>query len=402
MLLRAAWVAPIAGPPLRGGGVRIAGGRIAAVAPAEELPADGEPVTDLGDVLLLPGLVNPHTHLELTCYAGQIAPAGFWDWLPQLVRLRAAPGQWEREQRGVAVGAWQSLRAGVTCVGDISRRNLAWSVLRGIPIRKVCFVELLSLADHPPRDLAELRAAAAQVEEDPLLTVGITPHTPFTVPVDQVRGALALAAELGRPWCTHWAETREERAFLHGAGEIPGFLAALLEQCGVRSPRSHPLDVLEQCTWGAGPGALAHCNYVEPGDAERLAAAGHTVMYCPRAHRFFGHAPHPYRELKRAGVPVALATDSAASNQDLALLRELQFVRQFLPDPPPPAALLEMVTRTAARALGLEQRVGTLEPGKEADLAAFPCRPDAPDPIAELIDAAPPPVGVWVAGQRVI
>jgi len=171
VILQARWVLPISGPPIRDGAVQVQDRCIAAVGRAADMLRTGEPVTDLGDAILMPGLVNPHTHLELTGYAGQIPPGPFWSWIMMLVRLRAAPGQWEREQAGVLAGARLCLQAGVTCVGDISRCNLSWPVLKQAPLRKVCFVELLSLADQPPRNLAELRAAAAEVAEDELLTL---------------------------------------------------------------------------------------------------------------------------------------------------------------------------------------------------------------------------------------
>lgn len=402
MILKAAWVVPVSAPPIRDGGVRVDADRIVAVGPADAWSAAGDTVVDLGAAVLTPGLVNAHSHLELTCYAGRLPPQPLWDWLIKMVRLRLAPGQVQRERQGVQEGAWQSLRAGVTCVGDISRRNLHWDVLKPIPIRKVCFAELLSVAAEPPRNLSELRAELAAVQEDALLTAGVSPHAPYSVPFDQIRAALALAARLHRPWCAHWAETSQERGFLRGDMDgIPIWLRGTLALCGVRPPNLSAIDYLEQCVADAPPGLLAHFNYAEPGDAERLAAAGHSVAYCPRSHRYFGHPPHPYRELMAAGVNVAIGTDSAASNDNLAILEELRILRQQPADAPPPAQLLEMATLNAARALGLLARVGTLEPGKQADLAAFPCSPSANDPVAELIDTAPPPLHVWVAGQQV-
>lgn len=403
MILKAAWVLPVSRPPIRAGFVQFVNGRITAVGRAADAPAGDPQVLDLGAAALLPGLVNCHTHLELTCYGGRLDPAPLWEWLRHLVLLRLAPGQLERERLAAAEGAWQSLRAGVTCVGDISRRNVHWRALRPIPIRKVCYVELLSLADDPPRNLAELRSAVAEVAEDALLTVGVTPHAPYTVPLADIRGALALAGTLRRPWCLHWAEAPEEGAFLRGtAGALPRFLERLLTERGIESPRQAPMAVLETCGAGAPPGLLAHCNYVAAGDAERLAGLGHTVVYCPRSHRFFGHPPHPYRTLADAGVPVAIGTDSAASNESLSLLEELRFLRTQTPDPPDADPLLEMVTLTAARALGLDALIGSLEPGKQADLAAFPCDPKAADPAAALIDTAPPAASVWVAGENVL
>ena len=402
MILRAAWVVPVSGAPLRDAFVEFAGDRIAHIGAAAELPSDAQPVHDLGDAVLTPGLINAHTHLELTAYDGVLTPRPLWDWLLALIKLRAAPGQIEREHAGVQEGAWQSLRAGVTCVGDISRRCLHWPVLKPIPIRKVCFAELLPPAAEPPRNMAELRAAVAEIEEDALLTVGVSPHASYTVPADQIQAVVQLAKELDRPWCTHWAETAEERAFLLGNSDaLPAWLREPLARCDIRPPRMTAIDFLEHCAPNARPGALAHFNYTEPGDAEQLAATGHTVVYCPRSHHYFGHRSHPYRELLDAGVRVAIGTDSAASNESLALLEELHFVRRQTPAPPPAETLLQMVTISAARALGLHKQIGSLDVGKQADLAAFPCARNVTDPVAALIDFAPRPTHVWVAGQPV-
>lgn len=403
MILKARWVLPVSAPPIREGVVCIVSDRIAAVGPAAALRCRPGSVTDLGQVILTPGLVNPHTHLELTGYAGRLAPQPFWSWLTGLMEFRREPGQTEREQRGVREGAWQSLRAGVTCVGDVSRRNLNWQVLRSIPIRKVCFTELLSIADDPPRDADELRAAVAQVGEDTLLTVGISPHAPYTVPPEHIRAAVGLADELGRPWCMHWAETPQERGFLGGdAGALPAVLRELQAERGLHAPRMEAIELLAQCTRGLRPGALAHCNYLEPDEVERLAALHHTVMYCPRAHRYFGHALHPYRELMHAGVSVAIATDSLASNENLSLLEELRHLRCETRDAPPADVLLAMATLCGARALGLDGLIGSLEIGKRADLAAFPCAADLEDPVDWLVCQAPAPSGVWVDGERVV
>jgi len=396
-------------PPIADGCVEIDGPCIVSVGRTDRKqggtgvsPASSSPrLLDLGQAILTPGLVNPHTHLELTAYARQLEPAPFWKWIGRLVELRRQPGRVEREQQGVHDGAWQSLRAGVTCVGDISRENLAWPILKKVPIRKVCYAELLTLADQPPRNPDELRAAVEGIEEDELLTAGLSPHAPYTLPEEQFRAAIALAGRLGRPWCTHWAETPEEVAFLRGdTAALPRVVQMLLAQCGVRSPELTPVEYLERCAAGQPAGALAHMNYVMDAEIPRLAAAGHVVMYCPRAHRFFDHAPHPFVRMLAAGIPVALGTDSLASNQSLSLLEELKFVHENVADAPSPETLLRMATLDAARALRLEHQIGSLEPGKQADLAAFPCPPGCGDPITVLVKSAPAPLCVWVAGRR--
>lgn len=400
MILTAAWVVPVAAPPIRDGYVEVRGERIAAVGRARDLPA-GAARESLGAMALLPGLVNAHTHLELDCYAGLIPPAPFWQWVVRLVPLRRAPGQRQREAAAVRAAAWKSLRAGVTCVGDISRLNLSWSELRTIPIRKVCFAELLTFADSPPRNPEELREALDAIEEDALLTAGVTPHAPYSVPIEQAAAAVALARGRGRPWTMHVAETREELAFLRGdrAGAEVG-----LRPLGARAMPSPHLDVIEyldRIGGRDGAGALAHMNYLTDEQIERLAARRHTIVYCPRAHAFFGHAPHPLPRLLKAGVRVALGTDSPASNQNVHLLEELAHVATHVADAPSPAALLRMATLDAAAALGLGDRIGALAPGRFADLAAFDCPVATDDPVRALIEAPRLARRVWVGGTAV-
>jgi cytosine/adenosine deaminase-related metal-dependent hydrolase len=403
VIIRAAWVVPVTSPPIRGGQVEIAADRIASVGPAGAPPHDATPVVDLGAAILTPGLVNPHTHLELSAYAGRLEPAGFWDWIVQLVRLRAAPGQLEREQQGTRAGAWQSLRAGVTCVGDISRRNSAWPVLKPLPLRKVCFVELLTLADHPPRTPDELRAGVRAVVEDDLLTVGVSPHTPYTVPLDQIRATVALADEIDRPWTMHLAETPEEVAFLRGERDAPSpMIERLLRQCGVTTPLRSPARLLADCAHGHRPGSVAHANYVADEELELLATARPVVIYCPRSHHFFRHTPHPFMRMRAAGITVAIGTDSLASNQSLSPLDELHHLHTQVPQAPAPDDLLRMATLDAARALNLDDRIGSLEPGKQADLAAFACPRDIDHPLRHLVGEPAPAHALWVAGQRVI
>jgi cytosine/adenosine deaminase-related metal-dependent hydrolase len=404
VIIEAAWVVPVISPPIRAGAVEVIDRRIVRVGPARALASDAMDAVDLGNAILTPGLINPHTHLELGCYTGRVKPAPFWGWIGKLVALRAQPGQVQREQQAAVDGAWQSLRAGVTCVGDISRRNITWPVLKAIPIRKVCFAELLTLADQPPRNPDELRAAVESIDEDELLTAGISPHAPYSVPADQIRAAIAFAHEIRRPWTMHLAETPQEVTFLRSErrGVLSPMIERLLRQCGVRSPRQSPVAFLLDCVRNRRPGTLVHMNYVEDAEIGPLADSGHCVVYCPRAHSFFGHPPHPFVSMRAAGVPVTIGTDSLASNQSLSMLDELRFVHTQVPNAPAPEELLQMATLGAARALSLHEQIGSLEPGKQADLAAFACSPDVDDPVRALIESAALAKAVWVAGRRVV
>lgn len=402
MILRAGWVLPVDAPPIRDGYVAIHQGRIRGVGAWAQRPMEDRDLIDLGPGTLAPGLVNPHTHLELTCYEGKIAPAPFWSWIGGVIPLRRAPGQIEREQAAAESGAWRLLRDGVTCVGDISRLNIAWPALKRVPIRKICFVELLTLADAAPRTPAELQTAVESVEEDELLTVGVTPHAPYSVPLEHFAAAVALARRIERPWTTHLAETREERDFLAGdENALPAFLRELASRHAVRSPRTSPGDFVARLADEVPPGALAHLNYADENDAAALAAGGHVAVVCPRAHHYFGHPPHPWRRLRERGLRVALGTDSAASNVGLSLRDELRFLLEQGGGELTDADGLRMITLEAAAALGLEGRIGSLTPGKQADLAWFESPGGMNDPYDAIVGEGAACRGVWVAGRRV-
>ena len=404
MILRAAWVVPVGSPPIRDGAVTVAGERITGVGPWAAAERGGAArVVDLGDAVLTPGLVNPHTHLELTCYAGRLASGPLWEWFGALLAQRRLAGRLERERRGAHEGAWESLRAGVTCVGDISRTNNSWIALREVPIRKVCFVEVLSLANDPPRDVDELLAAVDAIEPGPRLHVGISPHAPYTVTADTLRGAIELATRRHLPWTMHLAETPEEIAFFRGDPDaLPEMIRALCRQRGVVPPGQPPGVWLARITDGLTPGLIVHGNYLDDDDARRLVDSGHTLVYCPRSHRFFGHPSYPLRRFRDAGVRLLVGTDSLASNESLSVLDELHVMHARIDPALSPTDLLRMATLDAAAALGLAGAVGSLEADKQADIAAFPIPPDTADPTRALIEQAPCPVGVWVAGRRVV
>ncbi|MBK8913076.1 MAG: amidohydrolase family protein [Phycisphaerales bacterium] len=426
MIVRAAWVFPIDAPALADGAVHIRDGRIEWVRPWSAVSAeDRAGAADLGGVALLPGLVNPHAHLELSCYAGQLAPGPLWTWLAGLLKLRESPDRVEREAQGVRDGAAQALLHGTTCIGDISRTGSAWRSLVDSPIRAVCFAELLTLAAAPPRDVDELIDALREVPQHDRLIAGISAHAPYTVPAAAIAESIALAARMERPWCAHWAETREEVAFLSGmSSALPPPIAALAAAAGIGGHAASPVAVLEQAlerAFGADVdgrrrarafvGALAHCNYLDREDIARLARLALTVVYCPRAHEFYGHEAHPLPLLLEAGVRVALGTDSLAAAPSMSLLQEARHVWRRVARGRHsvllhPERLLRMITLDAARALRLDDRIGSLRAGKQADLAAFPISPDcAPGDALEaarlLIEAAPPACGVWVDGVRV-
>ncbi len=402
MIVRAAWVLPVTAPPIRDGFIEFAGSRIERVAAWTELstraPAS---VPDFHYPLgvLLPGFVNAHTHLELTGYAGMIPPSSFWPWIGRLARLRKELDTPERIEAAVAAGVRQCLKGGITCVGDISRRSQSWSVLKKLPIRKVCFAELLSFADFPPRNVVELQQAVESIEEDELLTAGVSPHAPYTVPLEQVREAIALAGRIKRPWTLHLGETLEEIAFLAGdEAALPNPLGRFAREAGIRSPRMGLADYLRAAAAGVPKGSVAHMNHAGSDAIAAMTEQRVSAIFCPGAHRFFGHPRHPFGAMIDAGASLALGTDSAASNTGLSMLSELRLARAA--DPRLSCdALLRASTLEGERALGLEDEIGSLETGKLADFAVFELPGETSDPLSDLLEHDGSARAVWIGGK---
>ncbi|HEV3260362.1 MAG TPA: amidohydrolase family protein, partial [Gemmataceae bacterium] len=387
--LTARWVFPVDGPPLERGTVTVRGERISAVEPCGRLRAD----LDLGNAAILPGLVNAHTHLDLTGLRGKCPPtADFTAWLRGVVRHRRqlTPAQVESDIRA---GLAESLAHGTTLLGDIAAEGLSWPVLAAAPLRAVVFYELLGLPPARARQ-AWAGACAWLADHPPTATCrpGLSPHAPYSVH----RALYCLAARRARthnlPLTTHLAETPPELELLaHRRGSLVEFLSEL----GVWYPdglASSPGQVLRLCRQAT---LFAHGNYLDAGAA--VPRSG-TIVYCPRTHAAFGHRAHPFRAFLAAGVRVALGTDSLASNLDLDVLAEARFLHVLYPDVPG-EAVLRMATLSGAEALGWQAETGSLAPGKSADLMVLPLpAEDRSDPYRLVFGSSLPVRAVLCRG----
>ncbi len=398
LVLTAAWVAPMVGPVIRDGAVAFVGGRVAAVGtPAEVRRAvpDAD-VTDLGGVVVLPGLVNAHCHLELSRLRPGPSPASFVGWLSDLMK-RAGPGD---PAAAAADGAAESLAFGVTAVGDVTafptdtRPVVAAAALAG-----VSYGEVRGMAAR--RSLLEprLAAAAAPVASD-RLRPGVSPHAPYSVELDGYRRCLAVAVERGLPLATHLAETADEAPFLADHAGPFRDLWAVLDAWTPDVPTfaGGPIRLAERLGLLDYPlASLAHVNHCDDAELALLAGGRASVVYCPRTHAYFGHPPHRWRDMLAAGINVAVGTDSRASSPDLNLVDDLRLLRRLAPDVPA-VDLWAMATTRAAAAIGRPD-LGRLAVGSVADAVAFPAR--SADPLAAVLDGMAAPTAVWVAGRRV-
>lgn len=367
---RARWLVDGRGNAWEGGSIRIRAGRIVELDP-RGASADA---TDVGDVALVPGFVNAHTHLDLSDVAQPTRHAGsFTDWLERVIRHRGTrPGS---EGNAIRSAIRAMIANGTTLVGDISTDGASSSLLDAEGLPAVVWHEVLGLNPSRYETLWQgaVQAINTKGSAESTMTLGISPHAPYSTALEIYRRAGGLGP--GVPLATHWLESVEEVELLTtGRGEMAQFLARIGAWNGEWTPTADPW----QAYFGAGGenGArwvLAHGNYITGKDIERLTRPDlvrHVggVVYCPRTHAYFGHPPHPFVALRRAGIPVALGTDSLASNPDLAVHEEARFLatRHAAVDP---AWLLAMLTLEGARVLGRADQTGSLEVGKRADLA---------------------------------
>jgi aminodeoxyfutalosine deaminase len=369
---RAAWILPIAAAPIRGGEVLVDHGRIAGVSDAERtevaIGRDSETI-DLGDVAVLPGLVNTHTHLELSWMRGRVAPSNSMPaWAASLMSLRREHGG---EPPGPIAAAIQETRAaGTALVGDVTNTLAADSLLRESPLAGAMFYELLGFnAPDPQQAVATARAALGQQPSDPDWKRTIAPHAPYSVSPALFRAIEGAAGDL--PLSVHLGESADEMEFLRTA---TGAWRDLLGRLGVwndrwEPPGCGPIEYMDRLGLLNDRLIAVHGTQLPDGELARLAAAGATLVTCPRSNRWTGAGTPPIERFYASGARVAIGTDSLASVEDLNLFGELAYVRQLAPHVPA-RRLLESATIAGAEALGLSQEFGTIEAGKRAALIA--------------------------------
>jgi len=392
--LRAGSVHPVTAPPISDGAVLIAGdGRIAAVGPHARVPTPpGVEIREFPDGDLVPGLVNCHTHLELTHLAGRVTTPEFPVWIRRIRELKdgtPAPEFRRAAEQGIRA-CWA---AGVTCVADTGSSGAVMEALHTLGGRGVVYQEVFG--PDPARcaaSLAELEAAIERLR--PLasdrLRLGVSPHAPYTVSAPLYRAVAAFARRRGLPLAVHVAESREESALVRdGAGPFADALRA--RGIAVQPLGPSPVQYLAQLgVIQRGTAALCiHCVQVNQEDVELLTAAGASIAHCPRSNRAHGHGAAPLAAFRAAGIPVGLGTDSVVSTGNVNLWGDALAAGLAGED------ALRMLTIEGARVLGLESEIGSIEVGKQADLAVFP--PTAPDrprpPLTALLTV--------VAGQVV-
>jgi cytosine/adenosine deaminase-related metal-dependent hydrolase len=389
----ARWVLPIEAPPIARGWVEVDEGRVRRVG-AGAPPVQAEA---LGDVAILPGLVNAHTHLELSGLAGRVPPAASMvDWIRELiaVRGRAATGGEAVDLHAARDAARVMRETGTVLVGDITNNLTSIAALAEAALDGVIFHELLGFDAADPDVIvrnawSRLEAALEAGRGAADLRPSVIAHAPYSV-------SPGLFAEIAwavrdAPLAVHLGESVEELEFLRtGRGAFRDLLTTL----GVWTdewtvPGCDPVEYVDRLGY-LRPGVLAvHGVHLHDAGLERLRDAGGVLVTCPRSNEWVGAGMPPLARFYASGVPVAIGTDSLASVGSLNLFDELAELRRIGPDVSA-ASLLESATRVGAEALGFGADYGTIAPGRKAALLAVDVPPRTADVEEYLVSGVPP------------
>jgi cytosine/adenosine deaminase-related metal-dependent hydrolase len=390
---RARWVVPVTDQPIADGVVAVDGDTIAYVGPAADAPSGTN--EDLGEVVLLPGLVNSHCHLELTAMRGFLEDLDFRRWILRLTNARRAVLDRDALLDSARWGLVEGVRAGITTYADTCESGVVMQAMREAGVRGVMYQEVFgpdpANAGESIKGLRE-RVAGLRYLETPLVRVGVSPHAPYTVSDELFRATTDLAKELRLPMAIHVAESQVEHDLVVNAS---GSFADGLRGRGidVTARGRTPIDLLSKLGVLDVKPLLIHCVRVDDDDIRRIASSGSSVAHCPASNAKLGHGIAPIDELLAAGVPVGLGSDSMASNNRMDILEEArlallgQRARIGSHETPAAADVLEMATIAGAQAIGMETNIGSLEVGKQADLAAFALDRQRPtvDPITAAV-----------------
>ncbi len=387
VIIRGGTVVPMApnSQPIRDGAVAVRGGEIVAVGPADSIGGARETL-DAGGGLIVPGFVNTHTHLAMTLLRGFADDYPLRPWLEEHI--------WPAERglmtadtvaAGTALAAIESLKAGVTCVCDMYfHAERIIGVLETIGLRAVVPESLIDFptpsCPTPEVALARQRALLERFSGHPLFVPAVAPHSPYSVSAQNLVKEAELAEEFDAPLVIHLAETRWEVEKIQAEKGLSP--VAYLADLGILSERT----------------VAAHCVHVSEGDLELLAEFDVGVASNPVSNLKLGSGVAPVPQMLARGIKVSFGTDGAASNNTLDLLRDVQLAallyKGVTGDPTcmPARVMAELLTLGGARVLGLHDRIGSLEPGKRADLVCLctdePHSVPAFDPYAHIAYAA--------------
>jgi len=397
IIYSARWVLPIVTPLIENGAVAVDDARIVALGSSTEIKSKfpDSRVEDFGQAAIMPGLVNSHSHLELTVMRGFLEREenDFFAWLRKLTFARLAMTS-EDLLVSATCGAIEAARAGVTCLADASSSAMqAMQALRAVGLRGIVYQESFgpdpALADS---NLTTLREQVAEMRacETKLVRAGVSPHAPYTVSAPQLELISRMAIDNALPVMMHAAESQAEKLLML---EGEGAFAEGLRARGIewQTPGISTVKYLSRLGILATKPLLAHCLNVDAGDLDLIKQSGAGVAHCPKSNAKLRHGRAPFAHFISLGINVGLGSDSVASNNTCDILEEARFatlLARLDQDSSPITAdqSLSAATLGGARALGLDDQIGALAEGMQADIAVVSLNGTHQQPVNDPVD----------------
>jgi len=407
----ASYVLPISGPPVEGGAIAVDKGLIKAVGSLNELHKNfSAPVREFPGAVLLPGLVNAHTHLELTQFPEWLLTNGvkgcycsYVDWIIRVIKIKRQVGL-AALSASLLQGLDLSLQSGTTMVGDILSERRLIPLYKNTPLSGRVFLEFIGqdMSRYAPY-LDTMEYDLDSIEQNFL--PGIAPHSPFTVSQALLKSLLSAVRARNIPITMHLSESEDEsRLYLDATGRISETLYPFV---GWEEYCPEPMGITSS-EWLDSSGALApdflavHGVHLSQSDIKLLHDRGASVVLVPRSNHNLDVGRAPVKELLNAGIPLSLGTDSLASSESLSLWDEMKFLLDTFPQSFSPEDAIKMATVGGAKALKRDREAGTLEPGKRADFIVMVTgnMPVSGKIFEQLIDDSNL-YGVWCGGEEI-
>jgi len=399
-ILSADYVLPISSPPIKSGAVAIDAGKIVVVGAALELAAKYPKavVENFAQSAIIPGLVNCHSHLEITSMRGLLDDVehDFQAWLLKLNAARLELSEGDIRSAAIA-GAIEGVKAGVTCFGEVGRYGVAGlEALKTVGLRGVLFQETEFSPDNATAadDFEKLKETYFELWKaaTDLVEIGISPHSPYSVSSKLFEWIAKFAIDNDIKLAIHAAESREEHNLL---AKGQGFFTDVYEKFGLtwECPGCSPIEFLHRTGVLDAKPLLVHCVAVSQSDIDQIAESGSSIAHCPKSNAKFGHGFAPFEKFLDAGIPVGLGSDSMASNNNCDMLEESRFAALAARNFPgrkrfiSAQEVIETATLGGARALSLDHKIGMLEAGMQADIAVISLANIAQQPVNDVYAA---------------
>jgi 5-methylthioadenosine/S-adenosylhomocysteine deaminase len=392
------WICPATSEPIHHGAIAVEGGRIISIGTAKEIA--GSHRVQYAGCAIIPGFVNAHAHLELTILRGLLENIPFLQWIQRLTHIKYQILTRDDLKLSAQLGAIEMLRAGVTTIAEVMDVGAGWEAMWEFGLQGIAYQEVFgpaeSIVAESMKGLVD-KVDRYRTRESTARKIGVSPHAPYTVSRPLFEAVRDYARKTGLRMTAHVAESRDETGFVRdGAG--PFAAAHTKRGIEVTPRRCMPVAYMDSLGLLGPDMLLAHGVETNERDLDRLRETGTFVVHCPKSNAKLGNGTARIHDMLERGVRVSLGTDSVASNNVIDMFEEMRaaiFQQRTLTgriDAMTAADAFKMATIEGAHCLGLQDQLGSLEPGKRADFAvidlSLPSTQPVYDPVESMVYSA--------------